>query len=129
MTRVCRRWTAGEDVIVRSFMADGVPLEQIAASLDRTTASVNSRASVLGLPRRRPIRRWAEWEDALVRRAASDNLRLGRRSPGQGRFAEVARQIGRTRHAVNSRAFRLGAASLKARRTKARKAVAPETVR
>ena len=69
-------------------------------------------------------RAWTEREDDLVREAARETSRAGltvvddagvvRRA---ARLADVARQIGRTRAAVEARAVRIGAVSYPRRRS------------
>jgi hypothetical protein len=106
-----RRWTVGEDVIVRDGDANGLTCAEIAAELiPRTPTAVAARARRLGLATY--ARRWTAEDDARLRRILPRSA-----------IDQAARDLGRTPEGVRRRARTLGIATPrehKARRAGAR---------
>jgi hypothetical protein len=63
---VAARWRQNEDLSLRRWYPEGVPVVEIASRLGRTADAVDARRRLLGLaPRRRP-RKWSARQDALL---------------------------------------------------------------
>lgn len=92
---VKRHWSRQEDAALQQLQARGVPARQIGALLGRTKQACHARAALL----RRGAQRlpWSPAEDALIRDTASYRTCI-----------DLARELGRTPQAVNSRACSLG---------------------
>jgi hypothetical protein len=65
-----RRWTAGEDQVLRRLYPEGVPIADIGRQLGRSEEAVSERRRALGMAPRPRSRPWSEREDRLVRAAA-----------------------------------------------------------
>lgn len=62
-----RPYRAHEDEAIRLCLTNGGDLGGLARQLGRTPDAVRLHAQQLGIHRPRPRRRWADWEDALIR--------------------------------------------------------------
>ena len=62
-----RPYRAHEDEAIRLCLTNGGDLAGLARQLGRTPDAVRLHAQQLGIHRPRPRRRWADWEDALIR--------------------------------------------------------------
>lgn len=99
-----RPWRAEEDAELRRWFPTETNV-QLAERLTRTPAAIAQRATALGLVRERPaprkhvlpLRRWSPADEALLRELH-----------GRVSHREIAERLGRTPHAVASRAHRLG---------------------
>lgn len=90
-----RRWTGGEDVLIRDGYTQGLSCTRIADTLSgRTPAGVAARARKLGLATYG--RRWTQADDDRLRRLAPERS-----------VTAIARALGRTPEAIRRRARRL----------------------
>jgi hypothetical protein len=88
-----------EDEAIRVCLGHGGDVVALAHRLGRSPDALRLHARHLGLHRPRPRRRWAEWEDALIRDGYTSALPC----------AEIARQLPqRTTASVAARAHKLG---------------------
>jgi IS30 family transposase len=95
-----RRWTPEDDALLQQLFEDRKPLDEIAAQMNRTIATVQRRTADLhsDRKRRRPLSRlWSRADDKLV----DQLLREGRS------LAVIARRLKRTHGAVRLRAGQL----------------------
>ena len=94
-----RPYLPDEDEAIRVCLSQGGDLVALAHRLGRSPDALRLHAQHLGLHRPQPRRRWAEWEDAVLRDGYSSALPC----------AEIARQLPqRTTTSVAARARKLG---------------------
>lgn len=95
--RTWKKWTLGDDELLKRYIDEGKSTEAIAKALRRTRRSVTNRATQLGLHIRKPSS-WRPDEDALLKKLL-----------GEGKTARVvARIMGRTPRSVYCRKYALG---------------------
>jgi hypothetical protein len=94
-----RRYQPAEDEAIRVCLGRGGDLVSLADRQDRSPDALRLHAQHIGLHHPQPRRRWAEWEDAVVRDGYTSALPC----------AEIARQLPqRTTASVAARARKLG---------------------
>lgn len=94
-----RPYLPDEDEAIRRCLQAGGDLTALARRLGRSPDGLRLHAQHLGLHRPRPRRRFAEWEDAMIRDGYTSALP----------YAEIARQLpDRSATSVAARARRLG---------------------
>jgi transposase-like protein len=94
-----RPYGAHEDEAIRACLTNGGDLVGLARRLGRTPDAVRLHAQQLGIYRPRPRRRWADWEDALIRDGYTSALscaRIASQLPHRsaGSVAARARKLG-----------------------------------
>jgi hypothetical protein len=94
-----RPYLEHEDEAIRVCLAQRGDLVELAGRLGRTPDAVRLHAQQLGIHRPRPRRRWADWEDALIRDGYTSALSC----------AQIASQLRhRSATSVAARASKLG---------------------
>ena len=98
LEHVKRAWTVAERRRLVALYEQGLSRDEIAAQLNRTTVAIKDALDIEINPRERlHLRRWAAWEDRVIRGGWSEQT-----------DAQLAAALGRTAAAVKARRCKLG---------------------
>lgn len=88
---MARRWSRGEDELLRQLYADQLLVEQIAIRVGRSPDAVVARRQTLGVPPRRRSRPWSPREEALLRAGTAADVPAPWLAEWLGRATEQVR--------------------------------------